>query len=73
MEKVQLYIWGKLKIIFLATFAPHQTAVTTLVPNVATSTVLAGLVVPLVVQEEHNNKKKIFGTSSKTKQSKAMD
>ena len=68
MEKVQLDIWGKLKIIFPPTFAPHLIVVTTPVPDVATSVVLKSLVVPLAIQEEHNKKKKTFGTSSKIKE-----
>ena len=42
VEKVSLDLWSKFKIMFPATFAPHQTTVATPVPgNVATSTATA--------------------------------
>ena len=42
VEKVPLDLWSKFKILFPAAFAPHQTAVETLVPgNVATFTTTA--------------------------------
>ena len=62
MEKVQLDIWENLRLSF-------ELLVTTLVPDVATSTILVD---PVANQHlEHNQKKKTSGSSSSKKTKKA--